>query len=324
MPRISCIVPVLDRVQAMEPTLVSLLENRPRNAEILLVFTGPYDDPYQLKDEVRFLRAPAESDLLAAINTGIVEAQSPVVHVLDVGATAVPGWADAALECFRDSRVAAVAPALCEPTVHGAVHTLGWSYTPQSGPQRMSAELRETLSFAGEPKVVAPTIRAGFYRTMALELLGGKFPTVCGDEWSTVDLCLMLDAVGYTTATCRESLVAIPSEQVPLATTSTYRTGACLERLYARNLDRVGAFERYMGHAVGMLGELASGVVKPATLLRACGRLSAWTRGGEWKNHRIAMTETRAVCDSMFAQIRETQAKVEKSRSALRGIEGMG
>ena len=59
MTRLSIIIPVLGHSTRLDDTLVSVLENRPANCEIIVVHTEPYDDPYDLAGEVRFLEARA-------------------------------------------------------------------------------------------------------------------------------------------------------------------------------------------------------------------------------------------------------------------------
>ena len=58
MPRLSIVIPVLGNVEGLEDTLVSVLENRPVDCQIVVVLNRPYDDPYDLKDEVCFVEAP--------------------------------------------------------------------------------------------------------------------------------------------------------------------------------------------------------------------------------------------------------------------------
>ena len=66
MPRLSIVIPVLGDPQQLDDTLLSVLENRPANCEILVVHNQPYHDPYNLSDEVRFVeaeRGPARSNV---------------------------------------------------------------------------------------------------------------------------------------------------------------------------------------------------------------------------------------------------------------------
>ena len=51
MSRLSIVIPVLGSLDGLEDTLVSVLENRPADCQIVVVLNQPYDDPYDLKDE---------------------------------------------------------------------------------------------------------------------------------------------------------------------------------------------------------------------------------------------------------------------------------
>jgi len=57
VPRLSIVIPVLGDPRKLDDTLVSVLENRPAHCEILVVHNEPYDDPYQLSNEVCFIEA---------------------------------------------------------------------------------------------------------------------------------------------------------------------------------------------------------------------------------------------------------------------------
>ena len=57
MPRLSIVVFCFHDSQLLEETLVSVLQNRPDNSEVLVMHDGTYEDPYDLVDEVRFIEA---------------------------------------------------------------------------------------------------------------------------------------------------------------------------------------------------------------------------------------------------------------------------
>ena len=74
MPRLSCVIPAVGTTQDLETTLVSVLEKRPDDCEIIVVLNESYADPYGLKDEVRFV------EMIGAVNG--------VLH--DIGADELP------------------------------------------------------------------------------------------------------------------------------------------------------------------------------------------------------------------------------------------
>ena len=56
MPRLSIIVPHRQDDQQLEATILSVLENRPRDCEVIVVHDGSYLDPYQLSDELIYVQ----------------------------------------------------------------------------------------------------------------------------------------------------------------------------------------------------------------------------------------------------------------------------
>ncbi len=96
MPRLSCILPVMDRGGRMEPTLISLLENRPADCEILLVLTVPYDDPYELGGEVVLFKLRREATHCPQSITPSRSLNRRSFHLLSVGMAVTPLWAERA------------------------------------------------------------------------------------------------------------------------------------------------------------------------------------------------------------------------------------
>ena len=110
MSRLSILIPVLSKLKKLEDTLISLLENRPANCQIVVVLNEPYADPYQLGDEVCFVEGPRDAGLAESINFGFTNCDAPIVHILSCGLEVSPGWTDTVLSHFKDPKVAAVAP----------------------------------------------------------------------------------------------------------------------------------------------------------------------------------------------------------------------
>ena len=55
VPRLAIVISAIGSIESLEGTLVSVLENRPADCEILVVLNRPYSDPYDLQGEVRFV-----------------------------------------------------------------------------------------------------------------------------------------------------------------------------------------------------------------------------------------------------------------------------
>ena len=128
MPRLSIVIPVLGDPQQLDDTLLSVLENRPANCEILVVHNQPYRDPYNLSDEVRFVEAPRGAGAVECLNRGLAASRSPVVFVLSCGVEVCPGWADAGLRHFGDPAIAAVAAVVLDRDDRGKIVSAGLGY----------------------------------------------------------------------------------------------------------------------------------------------------------------------------------------------------
>lgn len=158
-PRLSIVIPVGNDLDAFESTLISVLENRPADCEVLVADDGSYDDPFDLGDEVRFVVGASENliDLIAAI---AAESRGRFVHVLASGLCATDGWIDAAIEKFEHHDAAVVAPVIRHAETQQIV-AAGWHdsggrlCTPASSGQRQ---------VAGEPQRVGAYLQASFWR----------------------------------------------------------------------------------------------------------------------------------------------------------------
>jgi hypothetical protein len=84
VPRLSIVIPCLGGAAEFDGTLVSVLQNRPADCEVLVVHTAAYDDPYQLGEEVQFLRASSRS-LVELINSACQHATGEIVHLVGCG-----------------------------------------------------------------------------------------------------------------------------------------------------------------------------------------------------------------------------------------------
>ncbi|MDO4570191.1 MAG: glycosyltransferase [Planctomycetia bacterium] len=113
MKRLTIIIPYHNSPERLEETLLSLLENRPEESEILVVLDSPYENPYELQeDEVRFIDA-AESDRsdAACIRAGVEACQSEFFQILPTGAKVDEGWClDPLSRMEEESKLGALLP----------------------------------------------------------------------------------------------------------------------------------------------------------------------------------------------------------------------
>jgi GT2 family glycosyltransferase len=107
--RASVIIPVLGDPRQMEDTLVSVLENRPADCQVIVVFNQPYDDPYELAGEVDFIEAPTGAGWAECVNRAVAHSSGEVVFVVHCAVEVEPGWLEAATEALARPGVAAAA-----------------------------------------------------------------------------------------------------------------------------------------------------------------------------------------------------------------------
>ena len=117
------------------------------------------------------------------------------MHLLACGAEVVADWIDAALDCFADPAVAAVAPLVLEKGNPSRVVAAGVQYRPGGAVRRFARdrspdEVRtECDAFCG------PDLLAAFYRKEALSGMG-LFDHTLGGLLSGAEMALSLRQVG--------------------------------------------------------------------------------------------------------------------------------
>ncbi|HVW38151.1 MAG TPA: glycosyltransferase, partial [Pirellulales bacterium] len=168
MTRLSILIPFLGNRDSLENTLASVLQNRPEGAEIVVALGQEYDDPYQLGEEVRFVRAAGATTLAAALNQGFGACQGPIVHTLGCGVTVGDGWTDRALRRFDDRRVASVAPLIVDADHPQRVWSAGLEYRAGGACRRLGQGVLIDSAQGLGGRLVGPSWVAGFYRRSAL------------------------------------------------------------------------------------------------------------------------------------------------------------
>jgi hypothetical protein len=185
VPRLTTIIPHQTTDEALEATILSVLENRPSDCEIIVVHHGNYADPYQLGDELLLVQEQTTNPV-ALLNAGLMVARAPVVCVLAPGVK-VSGmnWADQA--CQRLSPGTSIA-SLAVPIHHSDPNrpVLGISQAAVSD----STILQSGRIDQRRPGPTAgPQLSGGFYRRRALLAVGGWNEAVC---WDNADIELAL------------------------------------------------------------------------------------------------------------------------------------
>jgi hypothetical protein len=297
--KLSIIIPVLGRLEQQESSLVSVLQNRPDDTEVLVVLNRPYHDPYDLAGEVRFLEARRGARLVECLNLAVVESRAPVVHVLTCGVDAAEGWTDTPLRHFRDPQVAAVAPLVLSTEEPRQIVAAGVGFS-RGGALRLVGQGRAEGGLGPwTSEALGPSHMAGFYRKEAIEAAGGFDPAL--GEAADADLAIRLRGMGYR-------LLVDPQSKVLLSTTfhwvrPGFRAGMESERLFLRHVaegDWPGALSR---HGLVAAGEFFGALPYPESLTKLLGRAMAWMGFSHQRRRRQEAAQVMAGRSASIAAV---------------------
>lgn len=290
MSRLAIIIPHFGDVPALENTVASVLANRPRDCEVLVVLLRPYCDPYGVGGEVRFVSAEGRRGLAGAVNQGVRLSDAPAIHVLLCGAEVQEGWADAPLARLEDPRIASVAPLVLDMDAPDRIVAAGLAYHVGGAAVPLAAGQAADSVGANARRVLAPHPAAAFYRRSCLEALGG-FPSAVGDMLAGVDVGLTLERLGLATVLEPRSRVAVARSGV--LRTGTFRQAFEAERMFWRWAPILGRTRSVASHGVLILGEGVRGVPNLSIVPRWLGRLAGACLAGGACGHQRTLQELR-------------------------------
>jgi hypothetical protein len=181
-------------VQDCEDLLVSVLQNRPRSTDVVVVHAAPYHDPYSLAAEVRFVEAAGITSVAELLNLGLRQIRSEIVHILGPQTRVVEGWTESPVAWFDHPEIASVSP-LSSNLHDGNSVTAGVTYQV-GGRRRIVQGTRSDVLAREHKRVLGPTFAAGFYRRSAVAEVGG-FSADVGDDLADVDMALSLKEAGW-------------------------------------------------------------------------------------------------------------------------------
>jgi hypothetical protein len=297
VPRLAIVISAAGGVEALEATLVSVLENRPADCEVLVALARPYADPYDLKDEVRFLAPTRRTSAVVALNRALASVRSPIVHLLAAGCVVSEGWTEAAVSHFADRQIAAVAPWVWNIAQPGTLLSAGISYQ-RNGRRHLVGQGVRDENFQPPATVIGPASFAAFYRQTVLELLGA-FSTKLTLRQADIDLALAIRHAGFRVAVERGTKVLAPVEiDAPSSALSDARAE---ERLFWRNLERA-SFGTIVSHSAIAAWDCLSELPRPTALLRMAGRAWANLELGSHAQHRRRLAQLKAHATTTAAQ----------------------
>jgi GT2 family glycosyltransferase len=291
--RLSIVITALGNPPRLDDTLLSVLENRPADCEVVVVHNEPYADPYALSDEVRFVQARGGAGRSECINAGLAAARAPVVHVLACGVEVCPGWTDVPLLHFRDPTVAAVAVVILDRNGRRRIISTGWRYCVggaawrselipktaarlgsetlgvEEGTSKRAAECIRHKGTECLSDICSPDMVAAFYRKSALQTVGGPSPKT-GDMFAAVDLGLALRYAGFRCVLEPQSVATVDAAD---CVHPAFRTGRDAERLFWRWAAHHGWLPALAGHACLLTGECLLALWRPSMFVRLTGRI---------------------------------------------------
>jgi hypothetical protein len=258
----------------LDDTLVSVLENRPANCEILVFHNRPYHDPYELAGEVRFFEVDSRTTLADCLNLALRASRSPVVHVVTCGVEVFPGWADAAMRHFRDPEVAAVAAVVVDRDDCRKVVSAGLGYRAEGEARRLGQGGAVDEVEPDQDGLCGPDLLAAFYCKSTLQEVGG-FSRFASDTLTGIDAWLAVRRAGFRCVLepgCRAKVDAASIKEQP-----RFRLGHDSERLFWRWASTHGWARSLLGHAALTAGECVLGLWRVQMAVHLAGR--AWGVG---------------------------------------------
>jgi len=248
VPRLSLIVPFQCDSQALENTLVSVLELRSSDDELLIVHRGEYQDPYGLQgNEAKVLETPASTSLAEQLNIAVKNATGDVLQVVLPGTVLEHDWCVDALAAFDELDVDMIALGVSG----SGANSLQYGFEADLIPQRRAT---------GEAsKIAGPLLAGTIIRRSAIECLGGWNTKIPGDLID-FELCLMAKLLGLQVGVVEGSSVTCDESRSMVL--SHYELGRSIGQL-ACAFSEISDSAIVIEPLVRRLGHLASGLVSP-------------------------------------------------------------
>jgi hypothetical protein len=261
VPRLSVIVPHLNDDSGLELTLISILENRGRDIEVLIVHDGRYSDPYGLdQDEAALIEADRGTGLMSQVNLATVSSCSPYIQVIMPGTIVDRGWYEESIALLADGQVSAICqPIACEESGEVVV-----------GLESSALPHRRVTGHSS--KAGSPLLLGSVFRKRTLKALGGWMEGV-SREIAEVEMALMLSSLGIRISISESVCLEAPKAKA-CGLESGYEIGHACGQL-ACAYSAVEGSGIAIDSIVQRLGHLASGLMSPKTVAERLG----WVMG---------------------------------------------
>jgi GT2 family glycosyltransferase len=197
---LSIVIPTNQRSDLLHACLSSVTRFAPPRTEILVIDdASPRRSGTQTARRfsgVQVLRLPRRRGFCAAANVGIAAAGGEIVELLNDDVEVLEGWADAALACFADPRVGAVAPLVLSWPDGRYVDSAGDRYYLGGVAGKRGHGQPLGPAYLRPAAVFGASASSAFYRRSAL-LHVGTFPESFGAYFEDVDLAFRLQRAGF-------------------------------------------------------------------------------------------------------------------------------
>jgi hypothetical protein len=306
VPRLSIVIPCLGGAAEFDGTLVSVLQNRPADCEVLVVHTDTYDDPYKLRGEVRFIQTQGNS-LVELLNTAIHEAAGEVLHIVGCGLEVSEGWTAPALTHFDDPEVAAVSPVILGVDQKSVIAAgLRWSL---GGARHVVRDRRIVAPGSGRlrARIHGPTLAAAFYRRDLLVAIGG-FETGIGTVLADVSVALAIQSLEQLHV-CEPASQLVQVRELPSIAAVGFIDGRAAERLFWRSAAERGLALAMGLHLLTIVGDTLRLMPSPALVTTLAGRAAAWFEFAAVQRHERNL----AVANERLKELAELRASVRKT-----------
>lgn len=261
VPRLSIIVPHLHDDSGLELTLLSILENRESDFEILIAHNGRYNDPYSLDQEEAILVASdSHASFSEQLNLAVASACSPIIQVLLPGSIVDPHWCDESLYLLNDKTVSAV----CQPIGDIVSNDIYVGLSSDSLPHRRIACL--------EQSVAAPLLCGGVFRKRLLKSVEGWL-VPCQREIAEVEFALLVSALEIEIEVARDVTIRAP-KRTAVGNEAGYEIGRVCGQLACAYASIEGSGV-VIDSLARRLGHLASGLMSPKSVAERLG----WVMG---------------------------------------------
>ena len=302
VPRLSILIPWLGHPQQFEGTLVSVLQSRPADCEVVLAHVPDYDDPYALGDEVRLIHAPDQTSLAGLINAALPQLSGEIIHLLGCGVEAKEHWTEPALAHFHDPEVAAVAPLLrTESGIQAGV-----ALTSDGRRMLVTADTLDDVA-ALESQITGPALEAGFYHRDVLLALGG-FDEQVGDSHVDLDLGLAIADLGLRTVL--EPSLPLSSNPSLGSSGGGLSAGVAAERFYRRHAERCSSGS--MLRLITAMASDAARLPRCEAFTRPVGRLLAWFEANQSEQHEQRVAAAAAALEQLAGETFSLEAAREQ------------